>query len=851
MSLDILNLDVLIVVGFLITTFIVGIGQGSNIKNIKDYALGGRNFSTGALVATIVATWIGGGTFFTNLSKTYTDGLYYTIASLGMPLCSILMAYIFIPKMERFLGKTSVAEAMGELYGKNIRIIVAIAGSIGSIGAIAVQFKVFGNIASYFLNFSAFEGIVIAAFIVTTYSAFGGIKAVTFTDVLQGFTFGLAIPIIGVMMWNHSYYEGFSLTSAFHDPKFNLSIVFDFHNLEFLSIIALTLYFSMPALAPAVFQRISMGRSIKQVKKAFIISAALILFINIATQWMSFLLFNVNPNLGTDQLFGYLVDNYAGIIGFKGLVISGVIALAMSTADSYINSASVLFSNDFCNPLNIGKNKELIISKIFAACLGVSGIFLATSAKNLLDIVLTANSFYMPVVTTPLMFTILGFRTSAKSVLIGMVAGFTTVIIWKFLEIKADCIVFAMMVNGIFLISSHYLMKQPGGWIAKDEILLQTLEAPEESTKRTNDFSWNIFCKKYMPRDDLSYIGLGVYLIIYTITAMYSTQVELLKENSRMILTIYQIMLVSGVAFLMYPIWPGSISREAKEKTAQILWSIVIFYMLVLFNCFFILVSNFSPLQFAVFTVNLLITSMLLGWRVGITMIVVGFYLAVKLHQIYNPHYNFDVYLGSPGFIMTYILLLIGATIVLFIKPKQEHLEETEAQIGSLTTKITDLSEKIIHYSERVADQEQEIERLGSTAQKILNNVNHELRLPVDNVVNFAEMLNDGLEKFDKSYLKILSEEVYKNSNRLSSMIMNMLDLATLNSKKLKLDKKIINLGELVEDRINNCRKIYLEKKKINFIIKIHPEIFVAVDPNYMRQVVDNLIINASGLPTA
>ena len=117
--------------------------------------------------------------------------------------------------------------------------------------------------------------------------------------------------------------------------------------------------------------------------------------------------------------------------------------------------------------------------------------------------------------------------------------------------------------------------------------------------------------------------------------------------------------------------------------------------------------------------------------------------------------------------------------------------------------------------------------------------------LPVGNVMNFAEMLGEGLGKFSEDQLKTLSDEVYKNSNRLSSMIMNMLDLATLDAKKLELDKKIINLGELVEDRVNNCRKIYLEDKKIDFELKIHSEIFVSVDPNYMRQVVDNLVINA------
>ena len=117
--------------------------------------------------------------------------------------------------------------------------------------------------------------------------------------------------------------------------------------------------------------------------------------------------------------------------------------------------------------------------------------------------------------------------------------------------------------------------------------------------------------------------------------------------------------------------------------------------------------------------------------------------------------------------------------------------------------------------------------------------------MPVGNVMNFAEMLNEGLGNFNESQLKMLSDEVYKNSNRLSSMIMNMLDLAALSTKELALDKKTINLGELVSDRVKDCRKIYLDGKKIDFILEIQPELLISIDPDYMRQVVDNLVINA------
>jgi signal transduction histidine kinase len=180
-----------------------------------------------------------------------------------------------------------------------------------------------------------------------------------------------------------------------------------------------------------------------------------------------------------------------------------------------------------------------------------------------------------------------------------------------------------------------------------------------------------------------------------------------------------------------------------------------------------------------------------------------------------------------------------------FLKPQQEYQEATEAKVGTLETEVADLNEKVTHYTERVADQGKEIERLGATAQRILNNVNHELRLPVGNVMNFAEMLNDGLGKFNERQLKMLSDEVYKNSNRLSSMIMNMLDLATLEAKKIELSKSKINFGELVRDRVQLCRKMYLGNKKIDFEMRIEEDVFVNVDPNYIRQTVDNLVINA------
>lgn len=855
MSFDI---DITIVAIFLLTTLIIGLGHGRRVTNIKEYALGNRNFSTGALVATLVASYASGSAFFSDLERTYVDGLYYMIPTLAWPLGFLLLGCVFVPRMGEFLGTTSIAEAMGNLYGRKVRIITAVTGIFSAAGYIAVQFQVFGSIVSYFLGLSTFEGIVISAIIVTLYSSLGGIKAVTFTDIVQFITFGIAIPVIGVMIWNHAYFKGFSFDNVTHNENFSISHIFDTSNPGFWPMVTLFLYFAIPGgIAPGLFQRISMGKDVQQVRRAFLICSGILLIITIATQWIPFLLYNIDDSLDSKNLLSHMISEYS-FTGFKGIVVAGVLALAMSSADSAINACSILFAHDICKPLKIGVDRELLISKYFSLFLGTGGVFFANNAQDILSIILTASSFYTPIVGPPMMLAILGFRTSKKSALIGIFSGGITVLLWDLSSIVANPVIVAMFVNIFCLMSSHYLLKQKGGWVGSKKINSTEATLVDEVTRTEKKQSRNLklgiisFCKKHAPVDELPYIYLGVYMIIYAITTMYLTQTELSSsQENYFILVMYQSILVSGVLLIMYPIWPDIFSKETKKTVANTLWYSVIFVMLIVFSTFFAIVSHFEGLQLSVFTTNLLIVSVLTGWRASIWMILIGFYLGIVLHSFYNPLYNLDVAVGSPGFIMSYVAVLVGATLMLFLKPKQDHLEETEATITTLKSEVThldhelvDLSGKVAHYSQRVSDQEREIERLGSTAQKILNNVNHELRLPIGNVVNFSDMLHEALQKSD-SKLKELSEAVFKSSTRVSTMILNMLDLATLTVKRVDLQKKTINFGELVEDRVRRCRKIYLQGKKIDFELSIQPEIMVALDPNYIRQMVDNIVINA------
>jgi signal transduction histidine kinase len=271
-----------------------------------------------------------------------------------------------------------------------------------------------------------------------------------------------------------------------------------------------------------------------------------------------------------------------------------------------------------------------------------------------------------------------------------------------------------------------------------------------------------------------------------------------------------------------------------------------------------VLFTGFAETQVIIYMTSILLITSLINWRYALVLIILGMIVVTSIFKLYMPELLIVRGLSIESKIL-YIIFLVGGVVIAFLKPRQEYVEDLETEnihlghevwglhgeVTTLNTKVSDLNETVTHFHEKISEKDKEIDRLGATAQRILNNVNHELRLPVGNVMNFAEMLNEGLGKFNESQLKMLSDEVYKNSTRLSSMILNMLDLANLNVKKVSLEKATVNFSEIVKDRVKLCCKIYLQGKKLNFKLAIDPEIMISVDPNYIRQTVDNLVINA------
>ena len=268
-------LDITLFGTFLAINLILGLFHSRQVGTMRDYSVGRKDFSTATLVSTVIATYIGGGFLFRHLEYTYKQGLYYIIPVLVGGAGHLLLVGRFLTlRMGEFLDTLSIAEAMGKLYGRSVRIITGVSGVLGQIPIIALQFVAMGKAINLIFGPAKVSilghtvelggvtmGIIIIAPIVTIYAALGGIRAVTFTDVLQFLTFFVFVPILTLIVWNNFKDPNKIVHVLTTDPNFSFKNVLQW-NWPSITMLGFTLHFATPSLIPTTFQRIVMARDV-------------------------------------------------------------------------------------------------------------------------------------------------------------------------------------------------------------------------------------------------------------------------------------------------------------------------------------------------------------------------------------------------------------------------------------------------------------------------------------------------------------------------------------------------------------------------------------------------------------
>ncbi|AVP87832.1 hypothetical protein phytr_9020 [Candidatus Phycorickettsia trachydisci] len=560
-----MNLDLVLFSAFLILSLFLGIISSKKVTNISEYAIGNRDFSTATMVATLIATWVGSSFVSYGIIETYRRGIYFLIPAAIDASLLFFIGWIFAPRMGEFLGKISIAESMGELFGQRSRMATVAFSLIRSIGSLAVQFKVAAKIMELIFGTSGEYATIMSAVIVITYSTLGGIRAVTFTDIIQFFTFGCVMPIITIVVWQ-ALGEGNGTmvwNTITTSPLFDYKLAFNLNNPGFYEMLAMCMVFIIPEFQPTIFQRISMGSSVGQVVKSFKIAGLLCLLVQCVAIGLTILVYSDNPNVNPDDLVRYIINHYTHYDGFKGMVAVGIMAMLMSSSDSLINSISIIFAHDLCKPLKIINSKnELLIARLASIVSGLIAIFIALKVSSILNLMISIYGLYLPVVSIPFIFAIFGFRSSEKSVLFAMTGSLITIFLWKvlFSDSTIDSFIPGIIASIIFLFGTHYLTGQPGGWVGiKDKEALIAIK--QQRSFKLGQFFHSIInfdfvkpLEKNSPNSEVMYVYTGFFCFL----SFYLNLITVNYDHTfgKFFEVAVPIVLCMATSLFLYPVWP-------------------------------------------------------------------------------------------------------------------------------------------------------------------------------------------------------------------------------------------------------------------------------------------------------
>lgn len=438
--------------------------QKDKISTIIDFSLHKRAFSSKALFFTIIATMIGGTGFATKINQFYFEGWRYLLVVLGMPLQTMLICKFLIPKAEKTLGYVSVSSFMGEYYGDTVRVITAITSSIAVSGFIASQYKIIGvtgNILFPYINNLYF--IILAVVVVGIYSYYGGVNSVILTDIVQTICFVLSFIILMYYLYP-TQEETIKTLSNYNTDVFYLNTAFKgLSNNEIFSLGLLFSYFLIPSFSSTQFQRFAIAKNKEQLSQSWWSASLALLIASIIPCIMSYWIFIKNPTLQKGTIYKYLLNSLE-FPGTKAVLIVGIMAMAMSTADSHLNTATTNLANDTWKRHTLTSLQKLKYAQNYIILLSFVALGLLYLHDDFLKIVLFANSFYMPLITVPLIGAILGYTTTTRCLLFAIIVTFIAVItghilIWLSLT-TIEPVIPCMILNGVILLTGHYIVEK-------------------------------------------------------------------------------------------------------------------------------------------------------------------------------------------------------------------------------------------------------------------------------------------------------------------------------------------------------------------------------------------------------
>lgn len=398
------GIDIAIIILYLVGMLLIGVYSNRKQKNMEDYYVAGRKAGTFSVTCLWLSSWIGGASIVGTATRAYDLGItaiwYVAIISVSL----VIFAFTFTKLIKRISDKLQTVtypEFIESRYDSKTRVAATICTVLGMTAFVASQFLAGGTMLSVLTGWDLKISFLVVVVVITVYTSIGGLLAVTYTDWFQVMLLFLGIVILGIPLCILNLDGGIQAMGTLPNSYFNLG------SWGWGSIIALglsTLFSFFTGMDG--YTRCIAAKDEKTARRGALIAAAGIFIIAVSATFLGLSAKLILPDLSDSSSVLASLIIHVFPTGIRGLIIVGIMAAIMSTADISMLTASTNITKDiyqrYRNP-NASEKQLKYLSIGSSLIIGILGALFAWYRQdiiNILFIALTVNSagLFLPTV---------------------------------------------------------------------------------------------------------------------------------------------------------------------------------------------------------------------------------------------------------------------------------------------------------------------------------------------------------------------------------------------------------------------------------------------------------------------
>ncbi len=431
--------DYLIIIATLVVSLWIGFKFSKKQVDTSQYFKAGGSIPSWAIGMSILATLISSITFLAYPGEGFSTNWIRLVQGLMVPIVLLLMIGFIVPLYRKVIN-LSAYEYFEQRFGFFARLY-------SSLGFILVHFSKMGTVFYLLaLALSSMMGIPTTTVIwflglaVILLTLLGGIEAVIWLDVIQGFLLIIGgLITLGILLFSVPGGPGAVWNVAVENGRVGFGPYdMDFVNLTFIVMALNGVFYAIQKYGTdqTIVQRYLAAKSDKEAIKASLIGVLLsvpvwALFMFIGTALFAY--YQLSPDalpegMKSDAVFPHFIMTKMPV-GLVGLILSALIAAAISSLDSDLNCLSAIGVEDYYKRFRPDSTEaqQLRMGRIFVVISGLLAIFVANlyvsaGNKGVLGIIFTLYAIFSGGIVGIFLLGLFSRRANKQGLYIGIAA---------------------------------------------------------------------------------------------------------------------------------------------------------------------------------------------------------------------------------------------------------------------------------------------------------------------------------------------------------------------------------------------------------------------------------------------